>query len=262
VTQQQEEIDKFKQYSILTKQDIQSCLKYLNQKLLEQAKTSILPQGYTEACLELVQRFEKKLVATPLQEQLELWWRYNIEFDEHGLRLYLEYSKYHIYSNGYSNRYCILILEEKAPLLTAEEFALKYGVEAVTIRQWIRRGKLPLAFKAGNLWQLPQLALVEESRQHSNHSYIWNPAECRFTGELELLNDFYFLRLGKEHRGPDYCLQLIRKGDTSQLAGPDREKMLNLTLKEKEAFELKLLEHPLIHSISHRQIRINSKQFY
>jgi len=257
----QQELDQFRQYSILTKQDIQLCLQHLQSKLLGQEKTSTLPQGYTEACLELVQCFEKKLLATPLQEQLEPWWRYQLEFDEQGLRVYLEYAKYKLYANGYSTRYRLLVLEEKTPLLTAEEFALKNGVETVTIRQWIRRGKLPLAFKIGNLWQLPQLALVE-GRQPATHSYSWNPEECRFTGDLELLNSYYFLRLGKESLSPNYSLLLLLKGDTSQLAAPERQKMLTLTTKEKEAFELKLLEHPLIHSISNRQIRIDSKLFY
>lgn len=41
------------------------------------------------------------------------------------------------------------------PILTCAEFAERCGVDQVTVRQWIRRGKLRSAFKVGRDWMIP-----------------------------------------------------------------------------------------------------------
>ena len=44
------------------------------------------------------------------------------------------------------------------PLLSCAEFAKRCGVEQVTVRQWIRRGKLRTAVRAGRDWRIPSTA--------------------------------------------------------------------------------------------------------
>lgn len=41
------------------------------------------------------------------------------------------------------------------PVLTCAQFASRCGVDQVTVRQWIRRGKLRTAFKVGRDWMIP-----------------------------------------------------------------------------------------------------------
>lgn len=43
-------------------------------------------------------------------------------------------------------------------LLTVEEYAATQKTEAVTIRQWIRRGKLRNAIKIGGEWRIPEIS--------------------------------------------------------------------------------------------------------
>ena len=43
-------------------------------------------------------------------------------------------------------------------LLTVEQFASRSKIEAGTVRQWIRRGKLRNAIKVGGEWRIPEIA--------------------------------------------------------------------------------------------------------
>lgn len=43
-------------------------------------------------------------------------------------------------------------------LLTVEQFAARSKIEAVTVRQWIRRGKLRNAIKVGGEWRIPEIS--------------------------------------------------------------------------------------------------------
>ena len=42
-------------------------------------------------------------------------------------------------------------------LLTVEQFAARSKIEAGTVRQWIRRGKLRSAIKVGGEWRIPEI---------------------------------------------------------------------------------------------------------
>lgn len=42
-------------------------------------------------------------------------------------------------------------------LLTVEQFASRFKIEAGTVRQWIRRGKLRNAIKVGGEWRIPEI---------------------------------------------------------------------------------------------------------
>ena len=93
------------------------------------------------------------------------WWYYAIEESQEGIELkasLLSKLSFRIgddgeaYFRGYSTGAGYVVAQLSLRKLTVEEYAEKYDVEPVTVRQWIRRGKLRSAEKIGNEWRIPE----------------------------------------------------------------------------------------------------------
>ena len=67
----------------------------------------------------------------------------------------------------------VLFEREIAPAryLTVSEYAKLYGVESVTVRQWIRRGKLFNVKKVAGEWLISEFALYEPGRRYRPRKY-------------------------------------------------------------------------------------------
>ena len=67
-------------------------------------------------------------------------------------------------------------------LLTVEQFAIRSKIEEVTVRQWIRRGKLRNAIKVGGEWRIPEITDPPTRgftpvRYYNNGHYLSLPKE-------------------------------------------------------------------------------------
>ena len=125
-------------------------------------------------------------------------------------------------------------------LLTVEQYAEQYGVESVTVRQWIRRGKIRTATKYGKEWRIPILT-EPPTRGYSPASYSGKqpltelPKSCEF---LVAYDKVLILQIPEAKR--QYQL-FFSTTDNIEI-----KKCIQVTEAEKEKLELFLIAHPLV----------------
>jgi len=126
------------------------------------------------------------------------------------------------------------------PILTCAEFAERSGVDQVTVRQWIRRGKLRSAFKVGRDWMIPS------TTEPPGRGFT--PGYYRVTDYVpsDVAEKYPFLSKVSSHD-----LLKIDKGGYGNfnvlLTKLQSETILaTLTNKEREQFEYFLMEAPMI----------------
>ena len=129
----------------------------------------------------------------------------------------------------------------KTQLLNVEQYANLYGVAQSTVRQWIRRGKIRSAIKAGNEWRIPELAEVN-GRGYSHGFYSWDDNLSGLAEEYKFINDYSSARITQDEENKDlFHIELSSKNLEKM---PDMD--IDMTTKEKEKFELVLISNPLV----------------
>lgn len=200
---------------------------------------------------EMIKAFMRKVYLTVLPKNLEPWWRYSYEVSHKGICLYLE----HINTiwindeNGETDEETVdqvfPLVKVDARMLTVDEYAKLYGVEQVTVRQWIRRGKLREAEKAGKEWRISELTDVPgRYTAFTETTYKWI-AELKDLPEgFSFLNDYDSVRIVKRELnvipdGNDYQLFL-----SSRLSRKDATVSMEITDKQREILEYYLISNP------------------
>lgn len=121
--------------------------------------------AYYEAMESLLDGFIQSVTEIPIMTITDSWWHYSIKKSNDGLKLEVDtLSKVsfridddnNVHFRGHTVIGNYEVLNKTFNKLTVEEYAEKYGVEPVTVRQWIRRGKLRSAEKIGNEWRIPE----------------------------------------------------------------------------------------------------------
>jgi len=132
---------------------------------------------HLKAFLELCERFQQTLSKAKLPALTEDWWFYDVKFTGDSISLTLNKAE-----NAELNNYggismfideVYVLLEVKCDYLTVEEYASSLGVKDITVRQWIRRGKLRHAKKFGNTWLIPAIC-KRPSRGFKEVLYEWD----------------------------------------------------------------------------------------
>ena len=121
-------------------------------------------------------------------------------------------------------------------LMTVDDYAKLNGIEPVTVRQWIRRGKLRTAVKIGGEWRIPEITNTP-SRGFTGVRYYNNKRLLLLPKSYNCLNQqpFYIDIYPSEKKG--YC-QIYLDGVPAKLSGeliPDAE---------REKIELALISTP------------------
>ena len=182
--------DQFKKNHMTSKQDLlkkfDCIIKTVNQKSQDDTRHSA---AYYHVVNELLKKFQKKLVSTRLFTELEDWWAYELTLSYDGIYLFCNHYNFHgLAPDNKLDMVCdqeFILLSVKSELLTVEQYAEQYGVEFVTVRQWIRRGKIRTATKYGKEWRIPILT-EPPTRGYSPASYSGKqpltelPKSCEF----------------------------------------------------------------------------------
>lgn len=121
-------------------------------------------------------------------------------------------------------------------LMTVDAYAKLNGIEPVTVRQWIRRGKLRTAVKIGGEWRIPEITDTP-SRGFTSVRYYNNGRLFILPQNYHCLNQqpFYIDIYPAEKKG--FC-QILLDGIPAKLTGdliPD---------SEREKIELALISTP------------------
>lgn len=105
------------------------------------------------------------------------WWFYSYNFTRFGIELdmchceEIVFESKDIYTMTVDET--LTISEIQCKMITVSEFAELHGVQSVTVRQWIRRGKLRAIRKQGRDWLIASIA-EKPSRKYKPVTYEWN----------------------------------------------------------------------------------------
>ena len=237
--------DQFKKNHMTSKQDLlkkfDCIIKTVNQKSQDDTRHSA---AYYHVVNELLKKFQKKLVSTRLFTELEDWWAYELTLSYDGIYLFCNHYNFHgLAPDNKLDMVCdheFILLSVKSELLTVEQYAEQYGVESVTVRQWIRRGKIRTATKYGKEWRIPILT-EPPTRGYSPASYSGKqpltelPKSCEF---LVAYDKVLILQIPEAKR--QYHL-FFSTTDNIEI-----KKCIQVTEAEKEKLELFLIAHPLV----------------
>ena len=148
----------FREDYLFTREDILQSLELF----VEHDKTNEEPAYLSEVVKNRV-KLCKKFIAAVKKSKLpvltELWWFYEYQFLGNSMELNLcqaydiEVENDEISSMTSTVEHTLITVE--CDYLTVEQYAAMHGVEPVTVRQWIRRGKLRHAKKNGRDWLIP-----------------------------------------------------------------------------------------------------------
>lgn len=237
--------DQFKKNHMTSKQDLlkkfDCIIKTVNQKSQDDTRHSA---AYYHVVNELLKKFQKKLVSTRLFTELEDWWAYELTLSYDGIYLFCNHYNFRgLAPDNKLDMVCdqeFILLSVKSELLTVEQYAEQYGVESVTVRQWIRRGKIRTATKYGKEWRIPILTETP-TRGYSPASYSWKQPLTELPKGYEFLvayDKVLILQIPEAKR--QYQLFF------STTANIEIKKCIQVTEAEKEKLELFLIAHPLV----------------
>ena len=184
--------------------------------------------------------FYNELVFTPFFENLEPWWSYQLFVSEKDINLYLcNIDNIMLFDDGSAkaiyNFKCEYIYRELKSL-TISEFAELYNVSDITVRQWIRRGKIRSAYKVGNEWRIPEMSW-KSGRKYSKVYY--HTHQSYEVDEYPFLRDIQGVTISQDRNNRKlYNIYFGLSLDEDK--NPD----LQMDVKEREKFELYLICHP------------------
>lgn len=249
---EEDKIAAFEDAASTTKDDILLSVKYHIRKLERGDDLDINHSAiYYRKYIELLNRFKEEVEKLILFEKLEPYWSYDYEIEDTGITLHLSHASSVDFDEN-DDITSMMIDEEyslhktRTRLLTVEQYAEQYEVTQGAVRQWIRRGKLRSAVKAGNEWRIPELAEVT-GRGYSYGFYKWEDDLSGLPDEYAFINDYSHASISQDDHDKD-CFHITLSGVGR--GSRDKEKRITMTTKEKEKFELVLIANPMVKSPS------------
>ena len=261
----EEEYEFYVKYALRTKEDLLSEIKSTKENFRKLYRSPRSEEFY-HRLNNLFDLFYEEVDSHVIMEPLDNFWGYMFEVRDTGIILKLahlmpfydepgdDYSDFWKYYTAHylvdDDRYTII--EMRAKFLTLEEYGKAYDVEAGTVRQWIRRGKLKSAAKFSNGWQVPELADKPE-RGYIGAHYYWKVDFPDPPLELPDINDGDSVFISRNTKTGKWTVTL----DCIDKKGP--RKVFTLDNKDKEKLELFLISHPLVECDNNHLCEIRQK---
>ena len=165
-------------------------------------------EGYSEGrhkmLLSLCDAFRQALVSTDIPRIAKHWRYYHYEVTQDSIELTLwRCTEVTFDADGevdtISSSEEYKLIEVKCDYLTVEQFASLHQVTDITVRQWIRRGKLRTAKKEGRDWLIPALT-DKPTRGFMRVTYYWDSLPPEISEKFPWLRDSQSVYL---HQGDD-----------------------------------------------------------
>lgn len=191
---------------------------------------------------EVVKELARLVKKATMPEKLDNYWYYTAAIDENKAYVALAHAdECDLNSQGeikyLSSDAMYEIISTPVPDVSSAEFAELVGVKEVTIRQWIRRGKLTSGYKMGNQWRIPVVAVINDYGVAGQSEYEWKTYLGNLPEEFEYLNDYSSVVIWQNSN---------RTGKYSVEFYGNEAKCIEMDVKEKEKLEVFLVAHPNI----------------
>lgn len=213
----QGEMETYVEHTIRTKKALLESIRSTQEVYRNDAKSEKprYPQALYPQLDDLLERFYKKVLVRDFPEPLPDWWCYSYEITAFGIELLLNRHEWtHDYGGDYDCRRWkeLTLLQVPAKMLTTGEFAQLRGVEDVTVRQWIRRGKIRTAVKYGNEWRISALTrLFKDRGYYVDCAFYWEDTLPELPEKWSWLNHFHCIYLTRGKRDRKRFLVTLKK---------------------------------------------------
>ena len=193
------------------------------------------------AFLEFSERFLERVKEIHLPEIVTEGWELQFYITETSAALYLQLVSVNkkVKKEGYS--FSILesfdLVEVRPKMLTVEDYAALHDVSVITVRQWIRRGKLRDAEKIGSEWRIPEF-VEPYTGKYLDGLFTWHEKLQNLPPEYDFLNDYRSIATTQFDKDA-YKVAFIGKDAKDN-------KLLILNTKEREKLELWLISNPFV----------------
>ena len=244
---EEEALEIFHSQVMMDREDILRNVHWQIENAQEETETADIARApFYRTLITMLGKFEKLIDKTPMFKAPDDWWAYSFEIASTGITLNLEHYSSVIFDNenvieDSEVDATFPLLKVKSSLLTVEDFAKRYNVLPVTVRQWIRRGKLRTAYKAGTEWRIPELTELPV-RGYRPGRYEWNEKLTDLPEDFKYLSEYYSADFNQD--SADKNLFHVT------LSNDEKETVINCNLKGKEQLELVLISHPLVNYVS------------
>ena len=254
----------FLSFSMVTRQDILDRIEKERKKLekriqdeeddIQKSRYMIIDRLFEDLWNEVDESLLFDLPSWNPKDDPQGVWRYEIVLDPTGMKLKMAFvdgyldnqDEYGYIADEYNyvawptcfnvtdiyDEY--VLIEIKSKLLTVEEYAKLYDVKVVTVRQWIRRGKIRTAIKIGGEWRIPELAgIPNKHRGYKEVHYTLQEPMRKLMDGFEFINEYKYITI--VHRKMDNVYDItFRNGN--------KVKDILVDIAERERFELYLLD--------------------
>lgn len=199
----------FHENYLFTREDVLKSLELF----IEHEKLNEEP-GYSNEVVKNRVKLREKFIAAVKKCKLpvltELWWYYEYQFLGNSMELNLcqadeiEVENDEISGMTSTVEHTLIIVE--CDYLTVEQYASMLGIEPVTVRQWIRRGKLRHAKKNGRDWLIPNTE-DKPRRGFTSAQYIVEKETQIESDEFPLLSacDSIFILQDQDNKSKFIC---------------------------------------------------------
>jgi excisionase family DNA binding protein len=242
----------FRNSHLFTKEDLIESFE-LTKEHIEFDEENHYTQASIQKKLQLCNKFLTELQKCKLPKLAELWWFYDYEFTGDGIALKLcstEMDDIELEDDGktistMSFTEESILLKVECDYLTVDQFAEIQGVSPITVRQWIRRGKLRNAKKMGRDWLIPSLE-DKPSRGYESVQYIFSEPIEIHEFPLVAVSDSIFIYQDSDNRQIFHCI--------FDNFSKNFHQSIELSRKEVEMLELAL--------ISSGKVKVDSRVKY
>lgn len=183
------------------------------------------PAYYSKLFSKLSSFKDKIHNAELLELKREDCWVYSIKITELRIELYLKKINLNAKNNNDFFSASYMIISDDFNLLTVEQYAAELGVSDVSVRQWIRRGKLKASKKYGNEWKISELALPTLKR-NSTIRFHWENKLYGYPDGFEYINNFNDLEIVQGDRKTNYKLKFSSKNYKDSIICETQQKEL------------------------------------
>lgn len=238
-------LEVFNKYVSRTKEEIiKEFEDYYNYFKTDEEEIESMSKEYRKCFYNLCENFLNKLKEIDIPKLTDDWWYYSFYVHKDRIVLDLELcDDIEIDEDEVSEMTSTSefeLLNVKCNYLTVNEYAKLYSVSDITVRQWIRRGKIRSAKKNGREWLIPEL-VDKPSRGFIPVQYFFNDDIPLFLIEKYLfLKNAKSMFIDKNKEDSGLYNVYIRYDDKKN---PELEKVSN---KRRENLEIDLISSGVI----------------
>ena len=246
-----------------TKEQLLQSIEHQIKVYEEKAENSPADRAYNHCIARLLTQLNIKVEKATFPSKLEDWWYYTYCLYSTGIKLHLSHVEWDTDATTITIKtdQSFPLIEVPARLLTSAEYAAIYGVQPVTVRQWIRRGKLRNAVKLGKEWGISELAFPPKERGYTDAWYYWDGPLTDIPEKFDIPSDCsaaYFHQHKNNGNKFDVFFTVQEKMPKEEkFFTMDRNsfwlqeaKRITVTTEEREELELYMISNPLVKSRS------------